>query len=388
MQKPNFSPAQALPQPAASLRSTVYRGPATAATIPLMPSQIFARKSLDNLVHEMAGEDRLRRALGPVALTAMGVGAIIDPSIFVLVGEAARHTAGPALMLSSGVACIACVFGALRHAEFASMAAVAVGNHRSMVGTDDGGILPAAVTRYWSAVQRAPDRALAIGACSYVTQRGGRWRRLPDALPRVRFAIGRAAALCDVPIEDLSDEDLRTQANDVAEHTAGASTEDRARREGCYDARTRVVCDQPRRLEARVDAPAEGTLVVADTWFPGWTCEVDGIPAEIRRAHGVFRAVSVAAGRHRVVFEYRPQSFYVGAGASLAGLALTAMLALLARIIHRPTLTRSASEAAQPTYLACASGWCARSLRWNSWGRRIIRARHPGEQKRAGGVAT
>jgi len=204
-----------------------------------------------------------------------------------------------------------------------------------MVGTNDGGILPAAVTRNWSAVQRGPARALAIGACSYVTQCGGPWRRLPGALPRVRFSVGRAAALCDVPIEDLSDEDLGTMANDVAEHMAGASTEDRARRDGCFDARTRVVCDEPRRLEARVQAPAEGTLVVADTWFPGWTCEVDGIPAEMRRAHGVFRAVSVAAGRHRVVFEYRPQSFYVGGGASLAGLALTAMLALLGILASR-----------------------------------------------------
>ncbi|OYV83288.1 MAG: amino acid permease, partial [Planctomycetia bacterium 21-64-5] len=87
--------------------------------------QLFARKSLDNLIHEMAGEHRLRRALGPVALTAMGVGAIIGAGIFVLVGEAARHTAGPALMLSFVVAGIACVFAALCYAEFASMAPVA-----------------------------------------------------------------------------------------------------------------------------------------------------------------------------------------------------------------------------------------------------------------------
>ncbi|HEV3339655.1 MAG TPA: amino acid permease [Pirellulales bacterium] len=73
----------------------------------------------------MAGEHRLQRALGPWALTAMGVGAIIGAGIFVLVGKAAHHTAGPALMLSFVVAGVACVFAALCYAEFASMAPVA-----------------------------------------------------------------------------------------------------------------------------------------------------------------------------------------------------------------------------------------------------------------------
>src|SRR5487761_1339155 len=41
----------------------------------------------------------------------------------------------------------------------------------------------------------------------------------------------------------------------------------------------------------------------------------------------------------------------------------------LARIIHRSTLTRSASEEEQRTYLACASGWCSRTLHANREGR-------------------
>ena len=90
-----------------------------------MANPLFAKKTLDDLVHEMAGEHRLRRVLGSVALTAMGVGAIIGAGIFALVGEAAHHTAGPALMLSFVVAGVACVFAALCYAEFASMAPVA-----------------------------------------------------------------------------------------------------------------------------------------------------------------------------------------------------------------------------------------------------------------------
>ena len=90
-----------------------------------MPNQLFTRKPLDSLLHEMAGEHRLRRVLGPVALTALGVGAIIGTGIFVLVGVAAHDKTGPALMLSFVVAGMACVFAALCYAEFASMAPVA-----------------------------------------------------------------------------------------------------------------------------------------------------------------------------------------------------------------------------------------------------------------------
>src|SRR5437588_8759519 len=89
------------------------------------PNQLFATKSLKVLLEEMAGEHRLRRILGPVSLSALGVGAIIGTGIFVLVGKAAHDTTGPALMLSFVVAGIACVFAALCYAAFASMAPVA-----------------------------------------------------------------------------------------------------------------------------------------------------------------------------------------------------------------------------------------------------------------------
>jgi len=87
--------------------------------------QIFAVKSIDVLLAEMAGEHRLRRVLGPVHLTSLGVGAIIGTGIFVLTGVAAHDKAGPALTLSFVVAGLACVFAALCYAEFASMVPVA-----------------------------------------------------------------------------------------------------------------------------------------------------------------------------------------------------------------------------------------------------------------------
>ncbi|HOW72372.1 MAG TPA: amino acid permease [Phycisphaerae bacterium] len=88
-------------------------------------SQFFARKPLQMLMDEMAGEHRLRRVLGPIQLTFLGIGCIIGTGIFVLTGVAAHDKAGPALMLSFAVAGMACIFAALCYAEFASMIPVA-----------------------------------------------------------------------------------------------------------------------------------------------------------------------------------------------------------------------------------------------------------------------
>jgi APA family basic amino acid/polyamine antiporter len=90
-----------------------------------MANNLFAKKPLALLLEEMKGENRLRRVLGPVTLTSLGVGAIIGTGIFVLTGVAAHDKAGPGLILSFAAAGVACVFAALCYAEFASMAPVA-----------------------------------------------------------------------------------------------------------------------------------------------------------------------------------------------------------------------------------------------------------------------
>lgn len=91
----------------------------------MIRKQLFQTKSLKVLLDEMAGEHRLHRVLGPVALSSLGIGAIIGTGIFVLVGKVAHDTTGPALVLSFVVAGIACIFAGLCYAEFASMAPVA-----------------------------------------------------------------------------------------------------------------------------------------------------------------------------------------------------------------------------------------------------------------------
>ncbi|HXE71068.1 MAG TPA: YfhO family protein, partial [Candidatus Nitrosotenuis sp.] len=83
----------------------------------------------------------------------------------------------------------------------------------------------------------------------------------------------------------------------------------------------RLVADEGSRLRLEVEMPADGYLVVADTWHPAWKATVDGQPAPVRPADLAFRAVPVPAGSHRVDMVYASPAFRLGAALSLAALA-------------------------------------------------------------------
>jgi hypothetical protein len=85
-------------------------------------------------------------------------------------------------------------------------------------------------------------------------------------------------------------------------------------------ASTRVISYKPEAVEIEAELAAPGYLVLTDAWYPGWEATVDGEPAPIQRADLLFRAVALDAGRHRIVFTFRPVSLRIGAGVSLAGL--------------------------------------------------------------------
>jgi basic amino acid/polyamine antiporter, APA family len=82
------------------------------------PRSPFATKSTQQLL-ETAEGTRLRRGIGALDLTALGIGAIIGTGIFVIVGEAISKS-GPALVLSFVLAGVTCIFSALSYAELAS----------------------------------------------------------------------------------------------------------------------------------------------------------------------------------------------------------------------------------------------------------------------------
>ena len=91
-------------------------------------ANLFAKKDLPTLMKEaveVEGEHSLRRALGPLNLLTLGIGAIIGAGIFVITGQAAAQFAGPAIVISFVLAGIACAFAGLCYAEFASMIPIA-----------------------------------------------------------------------------------------------------------------------------------------------------------------------------------------------------------------------------------------------------------------------
>ena len=92
------------------------------ATAPKSESRkgLFATKPIDVLVAETEEkETQLKRAVGALDLTALGLGAIIGTGIFVIIGEAIT-TSGPSIVLAFMIAGVTCIFSALAFAELAS----------------------------------------------------------------------------------------------------------------------------------------------------------------------------------------------------------------------------------------------------------------------------
>jgi APA family basic amino acid/polyamine antiporter len=87
---------------------------------------VFRTKSVDRSIRETDEPgNRLRRELSALDLTVFGVGVIVGTGIFVLTGNVAKESAGPAVALSFVAAGIACALAALCYAEFASTVPVA-----------------------------------------------------------------------------------------------------------------------------------------------------------------------------------------------------------------------------------------------------------------------
>ena len=116
-------------------------------------NQLFCCKSIDKLISDSEEPERkLKKTLGPISLTALGIGAVIGSGIFTVIGTAiggqkfdtssilnaplldflvthhaslGRPGAGPALALSLVLVAIVCAFTGLCYAELASMIPIA-----------------------------------------------------------------------------------------------------------------------------------------------------------------------------------------------------------------------------------------------------------------------
>jgi hypothetical protein len=93
-----------------------------------------------------------------------------------------------------------------------------------------------------------------------------------------------------------------------------------------------VTVYQPQRVELVATLERPGLVILADTFYPGWELTLDGRPAPIYRTNRMMRGAAVKAGRHTLVYTYRPASFRIGGALSIAGLiALVALVPWAAR---------------------------------------------------------
>ncbi len=81
-------------------------------------------------------------------------------------------------------------------------------------------------------------------------------------------------------------------------------------------------------LSMAVSSGRDGAyLVVSDSFYPGWEAAIDGAPAPILRANGIFRAVFVPPGDHEVTMRYHSRGFTTGL--IIAGIALVSLVTFL-----------------------------------------------------------
>ena len=104
-------------------------------------------------------------------------------------------------------------------------------------------------------------------------------------------------------------------------------------------ATTRIVRESQREIQIDADVPADGFLLLADTYYPGWSATVDGRPVALYRANLSVRAIPIPQGRHDVRFTYDPPGVRSGLIVSAV-----ATLALLGWVIAAAGSGRSAGS--------------------------------------------
>ncbi len=86
---------------------------------------------------------------------------------------------------------------------------------------------------------------------------------------------------------------------------------------------------EPTRIEIDATLETPGMLVLADTYYPGWSLTIDGVSAPIYRANRMMRGALVPSGLHKLIYTYYPLSFRVGMWLSAAGLLVLTVLGVL-----------------------------------------------------------
>ena len=123
-------------------------------------------------------------------------------------------------------------------------------------------------------------------------------------------ANGNAWFVNEVKFADNADAEIRALGKLDTKHQAVADVRFKSQLEGTTDGQGRIELKQyaPNELRYTSDNSKAGVAVFSEIYYPGWTATIDGQPVEVARVNYVLRALRVPAGRHEIVFSFRPAS--------------------------------------------------------------------------------
>jgi hypothetical protein len=82
------------------------------------------------------------------------------------------------------------------------------------------------------------------------------------------------------------------------------------------------------RMEIQTNSKTPSFLVLSDVYYPGWKAFVNGVETHLFRTNYVLRGIMIPAGSHVIHLEFKPRSFYYGAGISAGSLLLLILILL------------------------------------------------------------
>lgn len=157
-----------------------------------------------------------------------------------------------------------------------------------------------------------------------VIELSGAWPRA-YWVPAIKRAADERQAEARLRTTDPARYAVITTTENLPEEDAGSLTLQPAR----------ITRYDPDEVQISVQTSRPGWLVLSDRFYPGWRATVDGNPTPIYRANVMVRALRLDAGKHRIIFTYRPTYFLAGVFISLLAWLVLGAVGLVVYRRHR-----------------------------------------------------
>ena len=175
-----------------------------------------------------------------------------------------------------------------------------------------------------------PQRGAAL---PYVGRDGNTFVYRVDGAARARFVRSARYVENDAEagtrlLDGTFDPDAEILLHDVSDRPAGPDAASDA--PGAAPSRVSVIRETQRDVVIDAEAPHDGFLLLADTYYPGWTATVDGTPTPVHRANLSVRGIRIPGGRHEVRFTYEAPGLTQGLRVTTIAIVLLLLWAVIA----------------------------------------------------------